>query len=61
MSVIYIVLPLAFVLAGAALWACILAIRGGQFDDLQTPPMRMLGDDVPVGDRNADDSESVSK
>lgn len=45
MSVIYIVLPLAVVLAGGALWAFIWAVRQGQFDDLDTPGIRVAQDD----------------
>ena len=45
MSVIYIVLPLALVMAGVGLWAFIWAVRGGQLDDLETPAIRMLHDD----------------
>lgn len=45
MSVIYIVLPLAVLLAAAAVYGFIWATRGGQFDDLDTPPIRMLHDD----------------
>ena len=45
MSVMYLLLPLAFVGAGLGVWAFLWAVRGGQFDDLDTPPMRMLLDD----------------
>ena len=45
MSVIYIVLPLAIIMAGAAVVVFALAVRGGQFDDLETPPVRVLFDD----------------
>jgi cbb3-type cytochrome oxidase maturation protein len=45
MSVIYIMIPLALVLAGAALAAFIWSIRKGQLDDLDTPPTRVLFDD----------------
>jgi cbb3-type cytochrome oxidase maturation protein len=48
MSVIYIVLPLAILLAAAALGAFILAVRRGQFDDLDTPAFRVLFDDEPA-------------
>ena len=48
MSVLYIVLPLAIVMAGVALTAFILSVRKGQFDDLDTPPLRMLFDDEPT-------------
>jgi cbb3-type cytochrome oxidase maturation protein len=46
MSIIYIVLPMAVVLAACAVLAFIWAAKGGQFDDLDTPPIRALhGDD----------------
>lgn len=45
MSVIYIVLPLAIALAGLALLGFIWAVRQGQFDDLQTPSLRVLTED----------------
>ena len=45
MSVIYVCLPVALVLAGAALWAFIRSVRSGQFDDLETPAHRILHDD----------------
>ena len=45
MSVIYIVLPLALVLVGVAVAAFVWATRRGQFDDLDTPKVRMLHDD----------------
>ncbi len=45
MSVIYIVLPLAIIIASAAVLAFIWAVRRGEFDDLDTPPVRMLFDD----------------
>lgn len=45
MSVLYLVVPMAVVIAGAALWAFIWAVRGGQFDDLDTPGMRAALDD----------------
>ena len=45
MSALYLVLPLALLVAGGALIAFIWAARDGQFDDLDTPPRRMLLDD----------------
>jgi cbb3-type cytochrome oxidase maturation protein len=45
MSVIYVLLPLAFVLGIAAVWAFVRATRAGQFDDLETPAHRILHDD----------------
>lgn len=48
MDLIYIILPLALVLATFALVAFIWAARSGQFDDLETPGRRVLFDDVPA-------------
>jgi cbb3-type cytochrome oxidase maturation protein len=45
MSVLYIALPIALLLGGAGMVACILCIRGGQYDDMDTPSMRMLIED----------------
>ena len=45
MDVLYLLVPLSVVLAfliGAVLW---LALRGGQFDDLESPAFRILADD----------------
>ncbi len=48
MEVILVVLPLALLLAGLAVWTCVRAIRSGQFDDLETPAVRVLFDDEPA-------------
>jgi cbb3-type cytochrome oxidase maturation protein len=45
MDVIFIVLPLALSIAGVALTAFYWAVRRGQFDDLDTPPCRILFED----------------
>jgi len=45
-SVLYIVLPLALVIVGVAVAAFVWAAKRGQFDDLDTPAMRVLHDDV---------------
>lgn len=42
MSVIFIALPIALLLAGAALAGFIWAVRGGQFDDLDSPAVRVV-------------------
>lgn len=47
MSVLTIMLPLAFLLAAGALISFIRAAREGQFDDLDTPALRMLDDEAP--------------
>ena len=45
MSVVYVLLPVATALAIAGVAAFIWAVRCGQFDDLETPAIRMLHDD----------------
>lgn len=45
MSVIYIILPLALLIAAGAVWAYLWAARTGQFDDLETPAYRVLDDE----------------
>jgi len=45
MEVIYIVLPLAILLAGIALAAFLWAVRRGQYDDLDTPAYRAIFED----------------
>lgn len=45
MSVLYLVLPLALVLAAAGVGAFLWAVRQGQYDDLDTPPYRAMFDD----------------
>ncbi len=45
MSILYLVLPLALVIVLAAVLAFSWAARRGQFDDLETPALRMLHDD----------------
>lgn len=45
MAVLYFLIPLAGALVVAALVAFRAAARDGQFDDLDTPPLRVLFDD----------------
>ncbi len=45
MSVLFVALPLALMLGGAAMIACVRCIRAGQYDDLETPALRILIDD----------------
>jgi cbb3-type cytochrome oxidase maturation protein len=49
MEVIFIVLPLALLLAGVALAAFLWAVNRGQYDDLDTPPVRVLFDETSSG------------
>jgi cbb3-type cytochrome oxidase maturation protein len=45
MSVMFVLLPVALLFSAVALVVFILAARAGQFDDLQTPGLRILHDD----------------
>lgn len=49
MSVLFIMLPGALLIAGLAVYAFIRAASSGQFDDLETPAHRMLPDDDRPG------------
>ena len=57
MSVLFVVLPLALGAAAIAVLAFVWATRRGQFDDLETPAVRILQDDVeakPLDDPRAE-------
>jgi cbb3-type cytochrome oxidase maturation protein len=59
MSVLYIALPLAILLGGVGLVACWYCIRSGQYDDLDSPSVRMLIDDAPQPqDRDHDEAQA---
>jgi cbb3-type cytochrome oxidase maturation protein len=45
MNILYVLIPLALLVLGAAVWAFFWAVGDGQFDDLDTPAMRILLDD----------------
>ncbi|MBN8540102.1 MAG: cbb3-type cytochrome oxidase assembly protein CcoS [Deltaproteobacteria bacterium] len=44
MSIIEILLPISILLAGSFALAFILAVRSGQYDDVETPARRILFD-----------------
>ena len=46
MSVLFIALPIALLLGAGAVVAFVFQVRDGQYDDLETPPRRILFDDV---------------
>jgi cbb3-type cytochrome oxidase maturation protein len=47
-AILYFIIPLAILLAGAFLWGFFWAIKKGQFDDLDTQAQRMLT--TPTGE-----------
>jgi cbb3-type cytochrome oxidase maturation protein len=45
MNMLYVLIPLALMLLGVALWALLWAIRTGQFDDLESHGWSVVLDD----------------
>jgi cbb3-type cytochrome oxidase maturation protein len=45
MNSLLLLVPLSLVLLGLAVWAFVAAVRGGQFDDLDTPALDILRDE----------------
>ena len=45
MNVLYFMVPLAILLAGAGIYAFFWSVRSGQFDDVETPAIRVLLDE----------------
>ena len=52
MSILYILIPLALLLLGVAVWAFFWAVGSGQFDDLDTPAIRVVMDDDATPDQD---------
>jgi cbb3-type cytochrome oxidase maturation protein len=50
-TALYVVLPLALVIGGAAVLAFVWVVHSGQLDDVDTPPRRILFDDEPARPR----------
>jgi len=46
MNILYFLVPLALVLAGVAVYGFIWAVRNGQYEDLETPGIRMITSDL---------------
>ena len=45
MEILFVLIFISIVLAAASVVACLAAIRGGQYDDLESPRWRILFDD----------------
>ena len=45
LDVLYLLIPITLILAGIALGLFVWAIHAGQFDDLETPAIRILFED----------------
>lgn len=57
MELVFVLLPLALILAGVGVAAFVWAAKRGQFDDLETPAVRILFEDEELG-TNAQGDES---
>ncbi|MEM7754960.1 MAG: cbb3-type cytochrome oxidase assembly protein CcoS [Planctomycetota bacterium] len=56
MSVILVMLPIALILAGFFVFLFVRSVMGGQYDDLDTPAMRVALDDDAVMPEDQDAS-----
>jgi len=60
MTILLLLIPLSLLLLGVAVWAFAWAVRGGQFDDLDTPALDILCDDEP-GDVDLIDDDNLDR
>tara|TARA_R110002073_G_scaffold147687_2_gene300657 strand:+ start:103111 stop:103305 length:195 start_codon:yes stop_codon:yes gene_type:complete len=62
MSVIYLMIPAALLLAALGVGAFIIAAKKGQFDDLDTPALRaVFDDDETPPERQSETSNPTNK
>ena len=54
MSILFILVPIALLLAGGALLSFLLSAKSGQYEDLETPAYRILLDDCKSGEKPND-------
>ncbi|MBV1786491.1 cbb3-type cytochrome oxidase assembly protein CcoS [Marinobacterium sp. D7] len=45
MSIVYLLIPIAIILASIAIWAFFWSVNTGQYDDLESPAHSILYDD----------------
>lgn len=60
MNILLALIPISLLLLGAAIWAFVWAVKGGQYDDLDTPPLDILVDEdkpapTPAPGKDTDD------
>ncbi|MDP1663067.1 MAG: cbb3-type cytochrome oxidase assembly protein CcoS [Phycisphaerales bacterium] len=60
MEVLVIVLPIALLMGAGSLWVFVRCVRSGQYDDLDTPPLRVLSDEKRVGSDGGRGSDEQS-
>lgn len=65
MDIIYVLVPLSIGLIGIALLVFFWAVKGGQFDDLESPAHKILFDDdehlVPNKDKQDESATDIEK
>ncbi len=44
MNILLVLIPLSLLLLVAIIWAFVWAVRNGQFDDMDTPPLDILSE-----------------
>ena len=58
MSMIFVLIPLAVLLLGVAVWALLWAIKSGQFDDLESHGWSVVLDDDQKPPPSSDDEQT---
>jgi len=61
MEILYLLVPLAVIIAGVIVWAFLWSIRSGQFDDLEGPAHRILMDEDDAPRRKPDHKPGRTK
>ena len=60
MSVLFVAIPVALVIAAIAIVTFVVQVRSGQYDDLETPAHRILFDDE-IKNRKARDDQTAGR
>lgn len=60
MTILLLLIPISVLLLGIAIVAFVWAVRSGQFDELETPPLDILREDPPSQPRveSSDDTNT---
>ena len=53
MSVLFLLVPLSLIIAGTFVTVCLVAIKKGQFNDMESPRWRILFDEKEAKDINS--------
>ena len=61
MNILLVLIPVSLALVGISLWAFFWAANAGQFDDLETPALRMLSDEDERPNRGAMNADELAR